>query len=177
MVNGRTPRVHASAFVAAGAVVLGDVELGPEASVWYGCVLRGDMNWIHVGARSNIQDLSLLHVHYKGDGTWVGDEVVVGHRVVLHSCRLEDRVLVGNGAVVLDRAVVETGAVVAAGSVVAPGARIPAGTLAMGQPARVRRDLKPEELLRTRAIVDRYVRVSRLHADRGLTLDFSGDPL
>jgi carbonic anhydrase/acetyltransferase-like protein (isoleucine patch superfamily) len=172
-VNGKTPRVDPSALVAPGASVLGDVELGPGVSVWFGCVLRGDINWIRVGAESNLQDGTVVHVAHRGPGTLVGSQVVVGHRVVLHSCTVADRVLVGMGAVILDRATVEEGAVVAAGAVVPPGAVIPAGHLAAGVPAKVVRPLSPEELDRTRAIKDRYLRVQGLYRDPELVIDFA----
>ncbi len=172
-VNGMSPRIDPSAFVAPGAVVLGDVELGAQVSVWYGAVLRGDINWIRVGARSNLQDGVIIHVEHRGPGTLVGEEVVVGHRAVLHSCTVEDRALIGMGAVVLDGARVEAGAVVAAGAVVPPGAVIPARTMAAGVPARVKRDLSPEELEATGATMRRYLKVSRCHQDPELVIDFS----
>ena len=171
--NGKEPRIDASAFVAPGAVVLGDVELGPQVSVWYGCVLRGDINWIRVGARTNLQDGTIIHVANRGDGTLVGQDVVVGHRVVLHSCVVGDRALIGMGAVVLDRARVGEAAVVAAGSVVAPGQVIPAGVMAAGVPARVKRDLTADELERPLRVVDRYLRVMACHQDPSLVYDFS----
>ena len=135
-INGKTPLVDPSAFIAPGAVVLGDVELGPQVSVWYGCVLRGDINWIRVGARTNLQDGSVIHVAHVGQGTQVGSEVVVGHRVVLHSCTVGDQVLIGMGAVVLDRAQVGEGCIVAAGAVVPPGMIVPPDTMVAGVPAR-----------------------------------------
>ncbi len=172
-VNGKTPLIHPSAFVAPGAVVVGDVELGPQVSVWYGCVLRGDINWIRVGARTNIQDGSVIHVAHRGQGTTVGADVVVGHRVVLHSCVIDDRALIGMGAVVLDGARVGQGSVVAAGGVVPPGMEIPPGVMVSGVPAKVRRDLRPDELARTEAVVRRYLKVSDCHRDPGLVVDFT----
>ena len=172
-VNGNHPRIDPSVFIAPGAVVLGDVELAAQVSVWYGAVLRGDINWIRVGQRTNLQDGVIIHVEHRGPGTLVGREVVVGHRAILHSCTVEDRVLIGMGAVVLDRARVETGAVVAAGAVVPPGAVIPAGTMAAGVPARVKRELTPDELEATGATMRRYLKVSRCHQDPELVIDFS----
>ncbi|CAO0823145.1 hypothetical protein DFAR_340028 [Desulfarculales bacterium] len=131
-VNGKTPSIDLTAFVAWRAVVLGDVELGPQVNVWYGCALRGDINWINMSARSNIQDGTMINVGHKGPGTLVGSEVVIGHRVVLHSCVVEDQMLIGMGAMVLDYARVGCGAVVGAGSVVAPEQEIPPGGLALG---------------------------------------------
>ncbi len=175
--NGKTPLIPASVFVAADAVVLGDVELGEQASVWYGCVLRGDINWIRVGARTNLQDGTIIHVGHRGQGTLVGSDVVVGHRVVLHSCTVEDAALIGMGAVVLDRAKVGRGSIVAAGSVVPPGMEIPPGVMVSGVPAKVRRELTEHELARTLAVVNRYVRVAACHLDPDLVVDFSLDPL
>ncbi len=173
-VNGHTPKIGPGVFIAPGALVMGDVELGEGVSVWYGCVLRGDINWIRVGARTNIQDGTVIHVAYRGQGTTVGSDVVIGHRVVLHSCTVEDKALIGIGAVVLDGARVGQGAVVAAGSVVPPGHEIPPNTLAAGVPAKVLRDLSPQELERTQGIVERYQMVARCHADRSLRVDLSG---
>ncbi|MCF8041248.1 MAG: gamma carbonic anhydrase family protein [Desulfarculaceae bacterium] len=162
-INGKTPLVDPSAFIAPGAVVLGDVELGPEVSVWYGCVLRGDINWIRVGARTNLQDGSVIHVSHTGQGTLVGCEVVVGHRVVLHSCTVEDQVLIGMGAVVLDRAQVGQGAIVAAGAVVPPGMIVPPDTMVAGVPAKVIRPVTPEQRQATVATMERYLKAMAMH--------------
>ncbi|RJX36557.1 MAG: gamma carbonic anhydrase family protein [Desulfarculus sp.] len=173
MVNGKTPRVHPTAFVAPGAYVLGDVELGPQASVWYGCVLRGDVNLIQVGERSNLQDQTVLHANHRGHGVLVGAEVMVGHRVILHACTVGARALIGMGAVVLDGAVVGEGALVAAGAVVSPGTQVPPLTMVAGVPAKVRRQVTPEELANRRAAIERYIRLSACHADPSLVHDFS----
>ena len=164
-INGKTPLVDPSAFIAPGAVVLGDVELGPEVSVWYGCVLRGDINWIRVGARTNLQDGSVIHVSHTGQGTLVGSEVVVGHRVVLHSCTVEDQVLIGMGAVVLDRAQVGEGAIVAAGAVVPPGMVVPPDTMVAGIPAKVIRPVTPEQRQATVATMERYLKAMAMHKE------------
>lgn len=162
-INGKTPLVDPSAFIAPGAVVLGDVELGPEVSVWYGCVLRGDINWIRVGARTNLQDGSVIHVSHTGQGTLVGSEVVVGHRVVLHSCTVGDQVLIGMGAVVLDRAQVGDGAIVAAGAVVPPGMIVPPDTMVAGIPAKVIRPVTLEQRQATVATMERYLKAMAMH--------------
>lgn len=174
-VNGKTPVLHRNVFVAPDAWVLGDVELGDEVSIWYGSILRGDINSIKVGARSNVQDQSIFHVGHKGQGVVVGEEVVIGHRVTLHACTIEDRALIGIGAVVLDGALVGEGAMVAAGAVVAPRSVIPAGTLAMGIPAKPVRQVTDRERASNQSACDRYVRVARCHFDRGLAIDFSKD--
>ncbi|MEW5913141.1 MAG: gamma carbonic anhydrase family protein [Thermodesulfobacteriota bacterium] len=171
--NGKTPRVDPTAFVAPGAYVLGDVELGPQVSVWYGCVLRGDVNLIQVGARTNLQDQTVLHANHRGHGVLVGAEVMVGHRVILHACTVGDRALIGMGAVVLDRATVGEGATVAAGAVVSPDTVVPPFTLVAGVPAKVRRQVTPEELENRRGAIERYIRLSACHSDLSLVHDFS----
>jgi gamma-carbonic anhydrase len=146
--NGVWPTIDASAFVAPGAVVIGDVTIRAESTIWYGAVLRGDDYWIRVGARSNIQDGAIIHVFNDGRRqypTEIGDDVTVGHGAKLHGCRLVNGCLVGIGAIVLDGAVVERQALVAAGSLVSPGKVVPEGQLWAGNPARHRRDLSDEE--------------------------------
>ncbi len=144
--GGKTPRLHGSVFVAETAVVIGDVEIGPDSSVWFGSVVRGDIHAIRIGARTNIQDQSMIHVTGGTHPTSVGDDVTVGHRVTLHGCTIKDRCLVGMGAIVLDGAVVGEDSLVGAGAVVPPGMVIPPGKLALGAPARVKRDLTPAEI-------------------------------
>ena len=136
-----TPRIDPSAWIAPGATVAGDVELGADSSVWFGAVVRGDVFPIRIGARSNVQDLSVLHVTHDRHATVIGDDVTVGHRVVLHGCTVEDGALVGIGAIVLDRSVVGAGALVAAGSLLTPGTVVPPGHVAMGSPAKVVREV------------------------------------
>jgi carbonic anhydrase/acetyltransferase-like protein (isoleucine patch superfamily) len=144
--GGKAPRLADSVWVADGAVIIGDVEIGPESSVWFGAVLRGDVNHIRVGARTNLQDYSVLHVTSGTHPTIVGDDVTLGHRATLHGCTVKDRCLVGIGATVMDGAVVGEDAMVAAGSLVPPGMVVPPGMLALGSPAKVRRQLTREEI-------------------------------
>jgi carbonic anhydrase/acetyltransferase-like protein (isoleucine patch superfamily) len=144
--GGKAPRLADSVWVADGAVIIGDVEIGPESSVWFGAVLRGDVNHIRVGARTNLQDYSVLHVTSGTHPTIVGDDVTLGHRATLHGCTVKDRCLVGIGATVMDGAVVGEDAMVAAGSLVPPGMVVPRGMLALGSPAKVRRQLTREEI-------------------------------
>lgn len=144
--GGKAPRFADSVWVADGAVIIGDVEIGPESSVWFGAVLRGDVNHIRVGARTNLQDYSVLHVTSGTHPTIVGDDVTLGHRATLHGCTVKDRCLVGIGATVMDGAVVGEDAMVAAGSLVPPGMVVPPGMLALGSPAKVRRQLTREEI-------------------------------
>lgn len=161
---GKLPRIHPEAWLAPGCVVVGDVEIGAETTIWYAAVLRGDVHSIRVGARSNLQDHSVVHVTAGRFPTWIGDEVTVGHRAVVHGCVVRDRALVGIGASVLDGAEVGEGALVGAGAVVTPGSRIPARSLALGTPARVVRELSDEELRLQLERTLAYVETARLHA-------------
>lgn len=163
----KSPSVHASAFVAPGAVVVGDVEVGERASIWFGCVLRGDVNSIRIGARTNVQDLTTIHVTNRTHPTVVGEEVTIGHRVVLHGCTVKDRCLVGIGAVVMDGAVVGPEAVVGAGALVPPGMVVPPRTLVMGSPAKVKRDLAPEEVEALRRSAENYVEYAARYVAEG----------
>ena len=141
-----SPKVHETAFIADGAVVIGDVEIGEEASVWFGSVLRGDVNYIRIGARTNIQDLTMIHVNSHTDPTILEDEITVGHRVTLHGCYVERGSLVGIGAILLDGVRVGAQSLVAAGSLLTPGTQIPARSLVMGAPAKVKRELTDDEI-------------------------------
>ncbi len=143
--HGVRPRLGADVFIAPGAVVLGDVEIGDGSNLWFYTVVRGDVHSIRIGKMVNIQDHCMLHVAGGRFPLTIEDEVVVGHRAVLHGCTIGPGVLIGIGALVLDGAVVEEGAIVAAGAVVAPGTRIPAGRVAMGMPAQPGREAKEEE--------------------------------
>jgi carbonic anhydrase/acetyltransferase-like protein (isoleucine patch superfamily) len=134
--EGVSPSLGDDAFVADSAVVVGDVVVGPGSSIWYGAVLRGDVMPIRVGARSNIQDLTMVHGTTGLAASSIGDEVTVGHRVILHGCTIHDRVLVGMGAIVLDLAVIESDVVVGAGSLVTPRSRLESGWLYLGSPAK-----------------------------------------
>jgi carbonic anhydrase/acetyltransferase-like protein (isoleucine patch superfamily) len=162
--EGVAPRIHPGAWVAPNAVVLGDVEIGEGASVWYGCVLRGDTNFIRIGARSNIQDGTIIHVNAGREPTVIGADVTVGHAAIIHACTLEDGAFVGMGATVLDGAVVESGAVLAACSVLPPGKRIPGGELWMGNPARLVRLLTPEAREQFARTAPHYVELAGRHA-------------
>ncbi|MEK6649337.1 MAG: gamma carbonic anhydrase family protein [Bacteroidota bacterium] len=144
--GGRRPRLDPTVFVAAGAQVIGDVEIGAGSSVWFGSVIRGDVHWIRIGERTNIQDLSVLHVTTGTAPLQVGSDVTVGHRAILHGCTVEDGSLIGMGAIVLDGARIGSGALVAAGAVVSAGYRVPPATLVAGVPATVKRSLRPDEV-------------------------------
>jgi carbonic anhydrase/acetyltransferase-like protein (isoleucine patch superfamily) len=143
--DGVSPLLGPGVFIAPGAAVIGDVHLGERASVWFGAVLRGDVFHIRIGARTNIQDGSVVHVTTGAHPTIVGDDVTVGHRVILHGCTVEDGALIGMGAIVMDRAVIGRGALVAAGSLVPEGMVVPPGMVAMGAPAKVKRPVSEPE--------------------------------
>lgn len=142
---GVWPRIAASAWVAPTAVVTGDVVVGDDSSLWFGVVIRGDVHEIRIGKRTNIQDGSIIHATKDRAGTYIGDDVTIGHGAIIHACRLSNACFVGMGAIVLDEAVIEQEAMLAAGGVLTPGKRIPAGELWAGNPARNLRDLKSEE--------------------------------
>lgn len=161
--NGVAPTVAADAFVAAGAQLIGDVRLGPGVSVWYNCVLRGDVAPIVVGARSNIQDGSVVHVTRSTDGTFIGDDCLIGHLAMVHGCVLEDHSFVGLGSIVMDGCVIETDAMLAAGALLTPGKRIPRGQLWAGRPAVYLRDLSERDIVRNRAGAAGYVELAKLH--------------
>lgn len=146
--DGTTPQIDPAAWVAPGAVVIGDVTLGPGSSVWFGCVVRGDTNHIRIGARSNIQDGSILHVNSGQFPCLIGDDVTVGHAAIVHACTLMDRAFVGMGATVLDGAVIEEGGMLAAGALLTPGKRLGRHELWAGTPARKIRDMDNEERAR-----------------------------
>lgn len=162
--EGTHPTLGDGVFIADTACVVGDVVLGDGASVWYGTVLRGDTMPIRVGRRSNIQDLSVVHITTDVAGTTVGDEVTVGHRVILHACTIHDRVLVGMGAIVLDEAVVESDVVIGAGSLVPPRARLTSGYLYLGSPAKRVRALRDGDRAMIEAGWRAYVDLGRRHA-------------
>ena len=162
--EGRSPQLAASVYVAPTAVVVGDVVLGEEAGVWYGAVLRGDVAAIRVGDRSNIQDHCVLHVSTGGPDTVVGSEVTVGHRAVLHGAVVGDRCLIGMGAILLDGCRIGEESLVAAGAVVLEGLVVPPRSFVAGVPATIRGPIPPEALAGLREAADTYVRLAREHA-------------
>jgi carbonic anhydrase/acetyltransferase-like protein (isoleucine patch superfamily) len=155
--KGQWPRVDATAYVDESAQVIGDVELGAESSVWMNVVIRGDVNAISIGKRTNIQDLTLLHGMRGTHATVIGDDVTVGHTAIIHGATVEDRVLVGMGAVLLNGVHVEHDCVIAAGTLLTEGTRIPTRSLVMGRPGKVKRTLSDEEVAEIRWYADAYV--------------------
>ncbi len=144
--QNKMPKMDESVFIAPGAHVIGDVQIGQGSSIWFNTVVRGDVFPIRIGKNTNIQDNSLIHVTSGQYATQIGDEVTAGHRVILHGCEIADRVLVGMGAIIMDGAVIDEETIIGAGSLVTPGTKIPKRVLALGSPCKVIRELKPKEL-------------------------------
>ena len=155
--KGRIPKLHASVFVADGAKIIGDVEIGEESGIWFNVVIRGDVNYIHIGSRTNIQDNSVLHVTTKTAPLNIGSNITIGHSAVLHGCTIDDCCLIGMGALVLDRAHIHQNSMVAAGALVLEGFDVPEGMLVTGIPARVKRALTEEEKQFIRQSAANYV--------------------
>ena len=156
--RGRMPRVHSSAYIDDSAQVIGDVEIGEESSVWMAVVVRGDVNAIRIGRRTNLQDGTIVHVMIETHPTVVGDDVTIGHAAVVHGCTIEDRCLIGMGAILLNGARIGTGSIVAAGSLVPENTTVPRRSLVMGSPAKVKRPLSDDEVAAIQLYADRYVK-------------------
>jgi carbonic anhydrase/acetyltransferase-like protein (isoleucine patch superfamily) len=161
--RGHHPKIHPSCFVEDSAQVIGDVEIGEDSSVWFNSVVRGDVNPIRIGRRTNVQDLSMIHVLSDRFGTEIGDDVTIGHHVVLHGCKIGNRVLLGIGAIVMDGAEVGDDCIIAAGALLPPGMQVPPGSLAVGSPARIKRQLGDEERAWLRTSAANYVGYAREH--------------
>ena len=159
---GRSPHLGHPVFIADSAAVVGDVTLGDGASVWHGASLRGDVNWIEVGAGSNVQDNATVHVSRGTHPCRIGDEVTVGHNAVVHGCTVDDGVLIGMGAVVLDGAVIGAESIVGAAALVPGGLVVPPRSLVLGVPGKVVRTLSDDEVASNRANARHYVRMSRM---------------
>jgi carbonic anhydrase/acetyltransferase-like protein (isoleucine patch superfamily) len=168
--SGKRPKVAASAFVAPTAVLIGDVEVGEQSSIWFGVVIRGDNGPIRIGARTSVQDNSVVHVS-QGHSTTIGDDCTVGHAVVMEDCVIENGALIGSNAVILNGAIVGSRALVAAGAVVSANANVPPETLNAGAPAVVKRTLHGESLAWVERTPASYVRLSRHYLGQGI-----GDP-
>lgn len=159
--HGKSPVIHASAYIAPSADIIGEVSIGAESSVWFQCVLRGDVNWIKIGARTNVQDHSMLHVDRRDCPLTIGDEITIGHRVLLHGCTIGDRCLIGMGAIIMNKAVIGEECIVGAGALITEGKVFPPRTLIIGSPAKAVRELKPEELAYLKKSAENYVGDSR----------------
>jgi carbonic anhydrase/acetyltransferase-like protein (isoleucine patch superfamily) len=159
----KEPQVGEGVFLADTAVLVGDVIVGARSSIWYGAVVRGDVYHIRIGAETSIQDNAVIHVTHGRNATIVGNRVTVGHSVNLHGCTIADRCIIGMGSIILDSAEIGERCIVGAGSLVAPGYRVPAGTLALGSPARPKRDLTAEEMSWLDVSADHYVELARAY--------------
>ncbi len=167
--RGAHPQIHPTAFIAESAQVIGDVQIGEQSSIWFNTVVRGDMYYIRIGARTNVQDNCVLHTRTGELPAILEDEVTVGHSVTLHGCYIERGSLIGIGSIVLDDARVGAQSLVAAGSLVTPGTIIPPRSLVMGTPAKVRRPLRDEEVAALESYWKNYVEYARMyeHGDEG----------
>ena len=157
------PEIDDRAFIAPTAAVVGAVRIGARSSIWYQVTVRGDNNYVTIGAGTNIQDNSCIHINSREFPTIIGDYVSVGHSALVHACKLGDHSLVGMGAIVMDGAVIESDAMLAAGAMLTPGKRIPSGELWAGRPARKMRTLTPQDIAHNRSIARHYIEVGRAH--------------
>jgi len=158
--RGVRPTIHPNAFVAQNATVIGDVNIGEGSGIWYGCVVRGDVNEIRIGQRTNIQDLTMIHCAELGQGTYLGNDITVGHSAILHACSVEDDAFIGIQACVMDDCIVERGAMVAAGALVTPGNTIKANEVWAGRPAKKLRDISEQDLTFFEINRQRYERLA-----------------
>ncbi|HEY0005212.1 MAG TPA: gamma carbonic anhydrase family protein [Pyrinomonadaceae bacterium] len=160
------PEIHPSAFVEESAQIIGDVQIGEQSSVWFNAVVRGDVYYIRIGRRTNIQDGTVIHVTNGTHATILEDEVTVGHNVTLHGCHIERGCLIGMGSIVMDGARIGAQSLVAAGSLVSPGTQIPPRSLVMGQPARVKRPLSDEEVAGLDVFWKNYIEYTKLYKEQ-----------
>jgi len=152
-----TPTVHPTAYVDSSAQVIGDVQVGEGSSIWMNAVVRGDVNWIRIGARSNVQDGAIVHVMIGTHPTTIGNDVTIGHGAIVHGCTLQDRILIGMGAILLNGVVVGEDSIVAAGTLLTEGTQVPPRSLVMGSPGKVRRELTSDDVETIRGYAERYV--------------------
>ncbi len=163
--QNQQPQLAPDVFLAAGAHVIGDVHIGQGSSIWFNTVVRGDGNFIRIGKKTNIQDLSLVHINSELYPTYIGDEVTVGHRSVIHACKIGDRCLIGMGAIIMDGAVVGDDCLIGAGSLVKEGMQIPAGSVAMGSPAVIKRALTQKEKDWIKKSAENYYQLAKKYQD------------
>lgn len=160
---GAYPVFDESNYIAPSAEVIGDVTLGREASIWFNTTVRADVNWVRIGAASNVQDNCVIHVSRGTAPVQIGEFVTIGHSAVIHGCTIHDQVLVGMGAVVLDRAVIRENTIVGARALVTQGMEVPPGSLVLGSPARVVRQVSEQEIATIRRFAENYLRYSALY--------------
>ena len=161
--KGMKPKIADTAFIADGAHIIGDVQIGEHSSVWFNCVLRGDVFPIRIGDHTNIQDGTIIHVTSDQFPTILGNCVTIGHGVILHGCQVRDGSLIGIGSIILDEAEIAEACLIAAGSLITPGTKIPPRSLVMGAPAKVRRQLSPEEVARNQENWQHYVELKNVY--------------
>ena len=161
--NKIEPKIHSTAYMEDDVVVIGDVEIGEDANIWFGSVVRGDVSYIRIGARTNIQDMTMIHVSSDFGPTIIAEEVTVGHRVTLHGCHVERQCLIGMGAILMDHARIGEQSIIGAGSLLTPGTQIPPRSLVLGSPARVKRELTSDELAYLDKSWRNYVELKRLY--------------
>jgi carbonic anhydrase/acetyltransferase-like protein (isoleucine patch superfamily) len=166
--NGVTPRIDPAAYVHSSAQIIGDVHVGAQSSVWFNAVIRGDVFYVRIGERTNVQDNSTIHVTTDRWPTIVGDDATIGHNAVLHGCRIGNRCLIGIGAIVLDGCEVADDCIVAAGSLLTPGTKVEAGQLVFGSPARPVRRLEESELELLLASAGNYVANAERYRRQGI---------
>ena len=158
--KGVMPSINPKAWVAQTASIIGDTHIGADSGIWYGCVVRGDVNEIRIGKRTSIQDLTMIHCAELGQGCYIGDDITVGHSAVLHACKIEDNAFIGIQACVMDDCIIEEGAMVAAGALVTPGKIVKAGEVWAGSPAKKMRDINEKDLDFFAINRQRYVRLA-----------------
>lgn len=161
--NNITPNVHETAYISDDAIIIGDVEIGENASVWFGSILRGDVNFIRIGAGTNIQDGTVIHVSSKSHSSILENDITVGHRATLHGCYVESNCLIGIGSIILDGARIGKNSLIAAGSLVTPGTQIPSGSMVMGSPAKVKRPLTNDEIASIEQSARKYIELSAIY--------------
>ncbi len=159
--HGKTPMLIDPLYIAPGAYIIGEVTAGAHCSFWFNSVTRGDVHSIEIGESTNIQDLSMLHVSYKKAPLKIGNHVTIGHQCTLHGCTLGNRILVGMGSVIMDNAVIEDDVIIGANSLITEGMHVPKGTLVLGQPAKVKRELSPDEIAYVLKSAEHYKHVAR----------------
>ena len=159
--KSKLPVIDESVFIAEGAVIIGDVSIEKDSSVWFNAVVRGDVHFIKIGKRTNIQDGSVLHVTNGKHSLEIGNEVTIGHNAVIHGCTLKNNILIGMGSVILDSAVINSNSLIAAGSLIREGFVVPEGVLAAGVPAKIKRDLTKEEIISIKESASGYVNYSK----------------
>ncbi len=165
--NEQTPNIHNSVFVASNATIIGNVSMDLQSSAWFGAVIRGDFDKIEIGQRSNIQDLCVVHTS-KNQPVILGEDVTVGHRAILHGCKINDRVLVGMGSIIMNDVEIGEDCIVAAGAVVTEGTRVPSGSLVMGLPAKVKRKITNEELDQIKVAASHYIDYAKIYMEENL---------